>query len=296
MNKLYLGIDAGSVMIKGVIIDKNDNIITSNYRYMESDPIGATKKLISEMYKAIDFDKYQIVSVGVTGVARKLIGSLLDATVIRNEITAQSASTSKKYPDVKTIIDLGGQSAKIILINNGTVTDYKISKSCLVGNGSFLDMLSKRLNISLSDISAKILTNKQNILLDNKCAIFTEHDFFSKLQMGYELEGLLGGVASLIVNNYLTEVASGKRILSPIVLNGGVSKNEGVVRMLVKALGKTVIIDKNAYLLGALGIAILARESKKEKAFENNVDDCKLESKIKKCTSCIRQCEVLEIY
>ena len=109
MNKLYMGIDIGSISTKGVIIDEYNNIITSSYLYTSGNPINAVKNVIKNMREDIDLNKYQVVSVGTTGSARKLIGTMIGAKTIKNEITAHAVGTVKLYPDVRTIFEIGGQ-------------------------------------------------------------------------------------------------------------------------------------------------------------------------------------------
>ena len=127
MEKCYLGIDIGSISTKGVIIDKNNNILASSYLYTEGSPIKAVKRLIKELKNNIDLDKYQVVSVGTTGSARKLIGVLLDASIVKNEITAHATGTTSLYPHARTILEIGGQDSKITILNNGLVVDYAMN-------------------------------------------------------------------------------------------------------------------------------------------------------------------------
>ena len=106
MKKVYLGIDIGSISTKGVIIDEDNNILASSYLYTEGSPITASKRVVRELKNKIDLNKYRVVGVGTTGSARKLIGTILGANVIKNEITAHAIGTMSIYPDVRTIFDI----------------------------------------------------------------------------------------------------------------------------------------------------------------------------------------------
>ena len=121
MKKVYLGIDIGSISTKGVIIDKDNNVLSSSYILTQGNPINAVKTLIKNLERQIDKTKIEVVSVGTTGSARKLIGSMLNASVVKNEITAHAIGTSSIYKDVRTIFEIGGQDSKIILMENGIV-------------------------------------------------------------------------------------------------------------------------------------------------------------------------------
>src|SRR5699024_587830 len=122
----------------GVIIDENNQIIASDYLKTKGDPITAVKNLIVSLRKQIDLNIYKIVGVGTTGSARKLIGTILGASIVKNEITAHAVGTTSLYPDVKTIFEIGGQDSKIILLDDGVVVDYAMNTLCAAGTGSFL--------------------------------------------------------------------------------------------------------------------------------------------------------------
>ena len=129
MEEAYLGVDIGSISTKGVIIDKNYKILASEYIWTEGDPMGAARKLI-ELLEQFDKEKYQIVATGTTGSARKLVGAMLSATMVKNEITAHAVGTTTLYPDVRTILEIGGQDSKIILVENGVAVDYAMNTLC----------------------------------------------------------------------------------------------------------------------------------------------------------------------
>ena len=219
MNKLYMGIDIGSVSTKGVIIDEYDNILASSYIYTEGNPIKAVNNVINNMKSGIDLDNYQVVAVGTTGSARKLIGLMLDAVTIKNEITAHAVGTIKLYPKVRTIFEIGGQDSKITLINNGVVTDYAMNTLCAAGTGAFISSLAKRLNVAIEDVANVAFTSKNKINIAARCTVFAETDLIHKIQAGYKKEDILAGVCRAIATNYINNVAKGKKIQGPIVFN-----------------------------------------------------------------------------
>ena len=150
MNKCALGIDIGSISTKGVIIDENNNIIKSAYIETKGNPIAAVKELITILKENFDRNLYKIVHVGTTGSARRLIGTILGADTIKNEITAHAIGTISKYPNVRTILEIGGQDSKIILIENQIVTDYAMNTLCAAGTGAFLSTIISSFKISLN--------------------------------------------------------------------------------------------------------------------------------------------------
>ena len=247
MINTYLGIDIGSISTKAVIIDDNNKIITSEYLNTEGNPITAVKKIISILNKKLDKKKYKVVSVGTTGTSRKLIGTMLGANIIKNEIIAHATGTKSIMPNVRTIIEIGSQDAKIILIENGVVIDYYINSLLELGTKTFL-----------SSSSSDIENLEENV-----------------------------------VSNYLNNFIEDKKIIGPIVFQGGLSKNNSIVKTIEEVLGKKVYVDKNSELLGAVGIAILSKEKKNTKIFNFNINDIKLETESKKCHGCTNNCEII---
>ena len=296
MNKLYMGIDIGSISTKGVIIDEYDNIIASSYLYTEGNPIRAVKKVIKEMREGIDLANYKVVSVGTTGSARKLIGLMLGAGTIKNEITAHAVGTIRLYPEVRTIFEIGGQDSKITLVNNGIVTDYAMNTLCAAGTGAFIGALARRLNVDIEDVARVAFSSSNHVNIAARCTVFAESDLIHKIQAGYKKEDILAGVCRAIATNYINNVAKGKKIQTPIVFNGGVSKNMAVVKAFEEITGQKIIVNKNSHLMGAFGVAVMARESKKESVFDFNIDDYKLETKIASCGRCSNNCEIVAVY
>ena len=295
MNKCYLGIDIGSISTKGVIIDENYNIITSLYIWTEGNPIGAVKKLVNELKKSLP-SNYIIKGIGTTGSARKLVGLLLDANVIKNEITAHAIGTLNFYPDVKTILEIGGQDSKIILLNNGIITDYAMNTLCAAGTGSFLSSQAKRIGVDIKKFGKMAVNSNNPVKIAARCTVFAESDLIHKAQSGYKIEDIVSGLCKSIVINYLNNVGRGKKIESPIVFQGGVSKNEGVVKYFKEVLKSDVIVDENSHLMGAIGIAILSSKKESDKIYNLEINDIKFETKGSSCSGCSNNCEILRIY
>lgn len=296
MRKSYLGIDIGSISTKGVIIDENSNIIASDYIYTEGNPINAVKRLIKNLKEAFNEKEYKVVSVGTTGSARKLIGTLLDASIIKNEITAHAIGTTSIIKDVKTIFEIGGQDSKIIILNNGIVTDYAMNTLCAAGTGAFLSSQAKRLGVEVEEFGKIALTSKKPTNIAARCTVFAESDLVHKAQVGHKKEDLIAGLCKAVATNFINNIGKGKQIEEPIVFQGGVSKNIGVVKAFEEITGKKVIVDKNSHLMGALGGAILAKQSKKEKNFSFDIEDITFETKEVNCKGCANNCEIIKVY
>lgn len=294
MKKAYLGIDIGSISTKGVVIDEENNIIASSYLYTEGNPINATKRVIRELKNMVNRSEYKVVGVGTTGSARKLVGTMLGANTIKNEITAHAVGTMSIYPDARTIFEIGGQDSKIIIIDNGIVTDYAMNTLCAAGTGSFLSSQAKRLGIPIERFGDIALTSNNPTKIAARCTVFAESDLVHKSQMGHKKEDIIAGLCYAVVNNYLNNVGKGKKIKGPIVFQGGVSKNIGVVRAFEKVVGEKIKVDVNSHLMGAIGVAILSKKEQ-EVDFSFDIEDIVFETRGFECSGCSNNCEVIRV-
>lgn len=294
MKKAYLGIDIGSISTKGVIIDENNNILADSYLYTEGNPINSSKKVIRELKNKINKDEYKIVGVGTTGSARKLIGTILGANTIKNEITAHAIGAMSINKDVKTIFEIGGQDSKIIIIDNGVVTDYAMNTLCAAGTGAFLSSQAKRLGIPIEDFGKIALTSDNPTKIAARCTVFAESDLVHKSQIGHKREDIIAGLCYAIVNNYLNNVGKGKKIKPPIVFQGGVSKNIGVVKAFEEVTGYKINVDPSSHLTGALGVAIISKQEK-EITFNFDIEEINYETKGIECKGCSNNCEIIKV-
>lgn len=294
MKKCYLGVDIGSISTKGVIIDEKNNIIASEYIWTNGNPMSAVKELIKRLKNQLPKD-YIVKGIGTTGSARKLIGVMLDANVVKNEITAHAVGTLSLYPDVKTILEIGGQDSKIIIIDNGIITDYSMNTLCAAGTGAFLSSQAERLKVPIEEFGKIALTSNNPVKIAARCTVFAESDLIHKAQVGYAKEDIVAGLCKSIVQNYLNNVAKGKNIKSPIVFQGGVSKNKGVLKYFEEILGTSIIVDQNSHLMGALGIAIIAHKNEIDKIYNLDIKDLKFETSGFECHTCSNNCEILKI-
>ena len=296
MKKAYLGIDIGSISTKGIIIDEDNSILASMYLWTEGNPIDAVKKLIHILKEQINLEAYKVVGVGTTGSARKLIGTILGANTIKNEITAHAIGTLSLYPDVRTIFEIGGQDSKIILIDDGIVIDYAMNTLCAAGTGSFLSSQSKRLGLEVEEFGPLALKSKNPTNIAARCTVFAESDLVHKAQIGHKKEDIVAGLCKAVVTNYLNNVGKGKKIYAPIVFQGGVSKNIGVIKAFENATGEKIIVDENSHLMGALGVAILSKDSDEEIEFNFDIEDITFETKGIECKRCANNCVIICIY
>ena len=288
----YMGVDVGSISTKAVVLDDANLILAQDYLWTEGNPIQAVKHLLESIERQLD-PLVSIISVGTTGSARELIGTMLEAAVVKNEITAHAIGTLTFHPDVHTIFEIGGQDSKIIILEHGIVTDYAMNTLCAAGTGSFLSSQARRLNIPVEEFGLYALRSTNPTKIAGRCTVFAESDLVHKAQMGYPTEDIIAGLCRSIVLNYLNNVGKGKTISPPVVFQGGVSKNLGVVRAFQQITGCDIIVDELGHLMGSIGVAILARRQHQERPFDFDIKEVDFKTVGIECGGCPNNCEVV---
>lgn len=298
MSVFYIGIDVGSVSTNIVLMDENENIVKKLYIRTQGQPIIKLKEGLKTLKEFISGDCV-IGGVGTTGSGRQLAAVMLGADIIKNEITAHAVAALKYCPDVKTVFEIGGQDSKIIFIKDGIVSDFAMNTVCAAGTGSFLDRQAARLNIPIEKFGEYALLSKTPIRIAGRCAVFAESDMIHKQQSGHNTEDIINGLCEALVRNYLNNLAKGKKIYGPIMFQGGVAANIGIVRAFERELNIGLIIPPDYDVMGALGAALLAKEEVK-KTLETNFGGFELIdhafiTKSFECSGCSNRCEVVEI-
>ena len=295
----YLGIDVGSVTTKLAALDKNDELITYNYMLTQGKPIDMVQQGLRHIKQQLPAD-VDIRGVATTGSARYLAGVIVDADLVKNEITSHAVATLNYIPQVQTIIEIGGQDSKIIMIRDGVVTDFGMNTVCAAGTGSFLDHQALRLNMSIDEFARRALESKTAVRIAGRCTVFAESDMVHKQQMGHKIEDILYGLCQALVRNYLNNVGLGKDIRPPIVFQGGVAFNQGIVRALQEELNVEIIVPPHHELMGAIGAALLVHEemagSDNESRFKGfGVSEIEYHTSSFECKACPNYCEIAQL-
>jgi predicted CoA-substrate-specific enzyme activase len=310
LTNVYMGIDIGSVSLKIALIDDSNNIVEKLWLRNQGSPIESSKKGLKMLKEKLEETglnkKINICGIGTTGSARYLIKSVIGADVAKTEIIAHAVASSTYNPDVNTILEIGGQDSKIIILRNGIVADFAMNSVCAAGTGSFLDHQATRLNIPIEQFGEYALRAKTPVNIAGRCGVFAESDMIHKAQMGYQKEDIVRGLCDALVRNYLNNVGKGKDIKPPIVFQGGVAFNKGLVKSFEEALKTKVQVPENNILMGAIGAAILVKEEahrtiKSGKTWKTNfrgfeVLDLNFKTKAFNCQGCPNRCEVVSIF
>ena len=225
--KVHLGVDVGSVTTKFAILDQGDELITDLYLRTMGRPVQIVQEGLQKLARQLPVGA-EVASVGATGSARRLTGIVVGADVVKNEITAHAVAAAKVVPDVHTILEIGGQDSKLILLDDGIVIDFSMNSVCAAGTGSFLDQQAYRLNLPVEEIGPLALHSQQPIRIAGRCTVFAESDMIHKQQMGHRMEDILYGLCQALARNYLNNLALGKEVRPPIVFQGGVAANAGM--------------------------------------------------------------------
>lgn len=297
MDSYYLGIDVGSVSTNIILIDEKDSLIYKKYLRTQGKPIDMIKDGIREL--SVSYGENTIKGVGVTGSGRYLASIIVGSDVIKNEITCHAVATLNYNPNIRTIIEIGGQDSKIIIIRDGIVIDFAMNTVCAAGTGSFLDRQALRLGIDISEFGNMALKSKTPVRIAGRCAVFAESDMIHKQQLGHSQNDIIKGLSQALVRNYLSNVAKGKDIQGPIAFQGGVAANVGIREAFEMELGDKLIIPTNYDVMGAIGAAILGKENAKLKGGTNfkGLNLYKNDYAVNgiDCNGCSNLCEILEI-
>lgn len=293
--RYYLGIDTGSVTAKTALLDESGDLVHSSYMRTFGSPVEAVKRSLKDLSAQVDLSN--VCQVGVTGSARELIGLLVRADVIKNEITTHALAAIAALPGVKTVIEIGGQDSKIIVIRDGVVVDFAMNTVCAAGTGSFLDHQAERLKVPIEEFGKFALNADSSVRIAGRCTVFAESDMIHKQAMGATKEEIVRGLCEALARNYLSNVAKGKEILSPILFQGGVAANLGMKKALEEALEKEIMIPGNFSVMGAIGAALLAKRSKDKPSNFRGLDlhEMPVATRSFDCDGCVNACEVIEL-
>ncbi|MBC7189851.1 CoA activase, partial [Candidatus Aerophobetes bacterium] len=294
----YLGVDIGSVSTNVVVIDKEGRLIAKSYLPTAGKPLKAVQEGLREVKEKVE-GKVNIKAAGTTGSGRYMIGAFIGADVIKNEITAQARGALSVDSEVDTIFEIGGQDSKYISLERGVVVDFTMNKACAAGTGSFLEEQAEELGINIKKEFEEIAFKSENPAdLGDRCTVFMESALFEHLQRGVPIPDLVAGLAYSVAYNYLNKVVEKRKIGNNIFFQGGTACNKAVVAAFEKILGKKVTVPPNNEVLGAIGVALIARDEFKGKTkFKGfKLTDVKYRMESFECKDCPNNCKVNRVF
>ena len=293
---IFLGLDIGSISTNLVSIDALGAVLETVYLRGRGDPIRSAQEALHEMAGRMP-PGARVAGIGTTGSGGRLAGKVVGADLFKNEISTHARAALQLHPDVRTILEIGGQDSKVTIVREGLVVDFAMNLVCAAGTGSFLDAQARRLNITVEELSRIAIRARKPTMIAGRCAVFAESDMIHKQQIGHQREDILMGLCHALVRNYLNSVCRGKEILGPILFQGGVSANLGMRRAFREALRVDIVIPQHHMVMGALGAAFLVADAAagqtKFRSFK--VATRPIVTRSFDCTDCSNHCEILEI-
>ncbi|UCG43203.1 MAG: 2-hydroxyglutaryl-CoA dehydratase [candidate division WOR-3 bacterium] len=292
----FVGIDVGSISTKGVVLDSDYQVVADCYLRTQGTPINSIRSLLRELGDRVD-STVDIRGAGTTGSARRLAGVVTRADIVKNEIIAHAVAAGYFYPEARTVLEIGGQDSKIIILRDGIPVDFAMNTVCAAGTGSFLDHQATRLGIPIEQFGDRALQAKNRVNIAGRCTVFAESDMIHKAQLGISTEDIIAGLCDAIVRNYMNTVARGKDIQPAVLFQGGVAANVGVRAAFERALDREIQVPGHFLVMGAVGAAILAAEETDGKGtrfggFETA--EVEFETRAFECEGCPNRCEVVE--
>ncbi|MFR6022425.1 MAG: acyl-CoA dehydratase activase-related protein [Clostridia bacterium] len=265
----FIGIDAGSTTTKLVLTDNEDNLLYSLYANNEGNPLKSVMKMLKELYSVLP-SKAKIRFSGVTGYGEKLIQTALNVDLNEIETIAHYTAAKKFQPNVTSIVDIGGQDMKYIRLKNGAIDNIMLNEACSSGCGSFIETFAKSLNLSIEKFVEEAIVSKRPVDLGSRCTVFMNSKIKQAQKEGYSVGDISAGLSYSVIKNAIQKVMKVRDVNTlgdHIVVQGGTFYNDAVLRAFEKIVGKNVVRPDISGLMGAYGVAILARQQ-----YESNLD------------------------
>lgn len=252
---IVVGVDGGSRAVKVVLLDADSNLVlAAGERDQSVDHEGVARVLLNELLEKRNLTQDAVKRVVATGYARNLI-RFASSTV--TEITCHAHGVRRQHPDARTVVEVGGQDSKLLRLNeDGSVRDFQMNDRCAAGTGRFLEMVSVRLEMPLTEIGKLASRANTRSAISSMCVVFAESEIIGLLAGGVPREEIAAGVQQAVA----TRVAAlaGRSATPPVYFTGGVARVSGMDRALADAFGQPVQVARDPHLTGALGAALIA--------------------------------------
>jgi len=296
----YLGIDIGSTSTKLALVDENDELKVDIYRKTAGDPVGATQKLFRAL-RELERKKggrIEVLGAATTGSGRKIVGEVIGADSIINEISAHVAGATFTDPTVDTIFEIGGQDAKYMHVVDGHIRDANMNYVCAAGTGSFIEEQANKLGYKVADVGPAVLGKRPPRATD-RCTVFMEQDVIRFIEGGATREEALAAVMVAVAKNYLNKVVGNRhRSRKRIMFQGATARNKALVAAFERLLDVEVVVSPYCHVMGAFGVARLARQAMAEKGVANSrfhgldLESRKVTLRKETCDLCQNECSI----
>ncbi|MDD3811113.1 MAG: acyl-CoA dehydratase activase [Bacteroidales bacterium] len=263
-----LGFDIGSISVNSVVLDPQGNVTEEHYDYCHGRPFHVLHDRMTEIFKKYAVPNLELIAF--TGMGGKKAAEILGGIHI-NEIIAQAAAVGRIHPEVRTVIEMGGEDSKLIFMANGEVSeqsrlsDFSMNSLCAAGTGSFLDQQAKRIGVSIEkEFGEMALKSVRPPRIAGRCSVFAKSDMIHLQQIATPVEDIIAGLCYAVARNLRTTLGRGKHFVPPVSFHGGVAANAGMVRAfkdVLKLDDKAFIIPKHFAAMGAIGAVYQAQKN-----------------------------------
>ncbi|MFH1170400.1 MAG: acyl-CoA dehydratase activase [Candidatus Vogelbacteria bacterium] len=288
----WLGLDVGSTSTKAVLLNGETlEIVDYEYQFTNREPIKAIKRVVNGII-ARHPDK-KIVGGATTGSGRRLAKALLDAPLAIDEISCQVMGCMLVDPSVRTIMEIGGQDSKVVILDQfGVPAWFNMNSICSAGTGGFLSSAAREFGIPIEGLGACAQSAECSVTITGRCGVFAESDIVSKQHAGYAVNSIVKGMCQALVQNYLSNVGRSKKLEGPIMFTGAVALNEGVVDAFSEIIGQEIRVHPHQRISGALGAAFMALTRQAVGGFESCRPETQFGSHTFNCHDCSNKCEI----
>jgi predicted CoA-substrate-specific enzyme activase len=254
----FIGLDVGSVSVKLVVFDEKANRLNSFYERHKGHPLHVAFELLSQVTGSKGHEVKESphrFSLSITGSAGRLIASILGLKPV-NEMVAQACSAQKLFKHIRTIIEMGGEDSKLIILdqNGNSLKDFSMNSVCAAGTGSFLDQQAERLRLTIEEFSDLALKSKKPSRIAGRCSVFAKSDMIHLQQIATPVEDIVAGLCFAVARNFKGSISRGRKLLLPVSFHGGVAANKGMVRAFQEVFGLDELFVPNEHaFMGAIG-------------------------------------------
>jgi predicted CoA-substrate-specific enzyme activase len=259
---MYVGVDIGSISCNIVVMDERNSIVYDRYIRHKGRPMEVARDVLKEL-----MDTYKIEFVSATGTGAKIFASKVGASFV-NEIVALSRSFSYLYPNVRSVIDIGGEDSKLIILENVDgklkIKDFSMNALCAAGTGSFLDQQASRLKLTIEEFGEIALKSKNPPRIAGRCTVFAKTDMIHLQQIATPDYDIVAGLCYALARNFKSNIAKGKDVEKPVAFVGGVAANKGMIRAIkdvFSLLDDELVIPEHFASMGAIGAVFAVHDN-----------------------------------
>jgi len=267
--KILLGLDVGSVSLNTVLLDESYNVLENYYDYVHGRPFHVLNERLNSI-----LDRYPSESISgtaITGTGGKLATSLIGGVFV-NEIIAQATSCGRLFPEAKTVIEIGGEDSKLIILEQdpaggpSKLVDFEMNSICAAGTGSFLDQQARRIGVSIENEFGEMSLKSVNPpRIAGRCSVFAKSYMIHHQQIATPLHDIVAGLCFALARNFRSNVGKSREFNKPVIFSGGVAANVGMIRAFKEILNlkdNELIIPQYHASMGAIGAVMYAHSNK----------------------------------